>query len=299
MKKAIGIDVGGTKIRGGIVREDGQLLKVQEVPTEAHLGGKEMVERIIRLIHQLGTVEVAGVGVGTSGQVSLQGELLSATELFPEWAGIALQRVVQERLQLPVRVVNDVQAMALGELAFGAGHRYKDFLCLALGTGVGGAIVYKGRLMRGANGAAGEVGHMLLHPGGRRCPCGQVGCFEAYVSGRALEERYLERTGVRQTGSSILQSPWEGDPRASGLLEEYLDDLCNGIASLVAVLNPQAVILGGGVARSLPPYVPQVEKKVLSLLSRAAAQNFSLVLSELGDSSMLLGAGSLLFDQKD
>ncbi|MED4750784.1 ROK family protein [Brevibacillus choshinensis] len=298
MKKAIGIDIGGTKIRGGVIREDGKLLSVREMPTEAKRGGKEVMERVAQLIQQLSKEEIIGIGVGATGQVGLQGEILSATETFPDWAGIHLQKELHERFQLPVRVINDGQAMALGELSFGAGKDVQDFLCLALGTGVGGAIVSQGKLVRGTNGAAGEVGHMLFHPAGRRCPCGKSGCLEAYVSGHALEARYLERNGVKKAGLDIIRGAQECDQAARILMEEYVDDLAMGIASLVTVLNPRKVILGGGVAQSLPFYLPSVEEKVVGRLSYAAALDFTLVLSTLGDGAMLLGAGSVLFDSQ-
>lgn len=296
MKKAIGIDIGGTKIRGGVIREDGKLLYVRETPTEAKRGGKEVMERVAQLIQQLSTEEIIGIGVGATGQVGLQGEILSATETFPDWAGIHLQKELQQRFKLPVRVINDGQAMARGERSFGAGKDVQDFLCLALGTGVGGAIVSQGKLVRGTNGAAGEVGHMLFHPDGRLCPCGKNGCWEAYVSGHALEARYQEKNGVKKKGIDIIRRAQEGEREAHALLEEYVDDLAKGIASLVTLLNPRKVILGGGVAQSLPHYLPSVEEKVVRRLSRAAAIDFALVLSTLGDGAMLLGAGSLLFD---
>jgi glucokinase len=188
--------------------------------------------------------------------------------------------------------------MALGELSFGAGKDVQDFLCLALGTGVGGAIVSHGKLVRGTSGAAGEVGHMLFHPGGRRCPCGKSGCLEAYVSGQALEARYQEKNGVKKAGLDIIRGAQESDWAARALMEEYVNDLAQGIASLVTVLNPRKVILGGGVVQSLPYYLPSLEEKVVGRLSRAAALDFALVLSALGDGAMLLGAGSLLFDSQ-
>ncbi len=298
MKKAIGIDVGGTKIRGGLIREDGILVTVREIPTEAKRGGKAVMERIALLIRELSSEEIIGVGIGATGQVGLHGEILSATETFPDWAGIHLERELQERIGLPVRVVNDVQAMALGERAYGEGKNTRDFLCLALGTGVGGAIISHGELVRGSSGAAGEVGHMLLHPNGRRCPCGNSGCMEAYVSGRALEERYREEHGLVRTGTQIIREARAGDVAAYFVWEAYLNDLAMGIASLVTVLNPSKVILGGGVAQSLSPDLPALEKGVMRRLSHAAARNFGLVLSGLGDAAMLLGACSLLFDSQ-
>ncbi|MET3288329.1 UNVERIFIED_CONTAM: glucokinase [Brevibacillus sp. OAP136] len=295
MKVAIGIDIGGTKIRGGLVRDDGKVLRISEVPTHAASGGKAVMERIMALIDELGIAHACGIGVGATGQIGLSGQILSATSTFPAWAGIALRDELATRYGLPVQVVNDVQAMALGEQHYGSGRGIADFVCLALGTGVGGAIVSAGKLVRGANGAAGEIGHLTHRHGGRLCPCGKSGCLEAYVSGRALAERFYETYGIHKTASTILQEAQSGDPAAQAMRDEFVDDLSSGIASLATLLNPRKIIVGGGIAQSLAPFLPIIGQQVVRQLSHAAALTFSVELSELRDESMLLGAASLVF----
>lgn len=294
MKQVIAVDIGGTKIRAGLVDEVGHIVKVKDIPTESKKGGEHVLSRTQTLISDLMTDHVSGIGIGTAGQINLEGKILSATDTFPNWAGIALQERLKKHFNCTVRVVNDVQAMALGEMYFGEGKGVQDFLCLALGTGVGGAIVSQGKLIRGSNGAAGEIGHMVIHTGGRKCPCGKQGCMEAYVSGTALAIRYEERSKVKKSGRGIIQDVSQGDPIAMMLLTEYVDDLISGISSLIAIFNPSRVILGGGVAESLVPYLDDINLKVHRQLSQASAHNFSIVHSQLDGEGMLLGASTLI-----
>jgi glucokinase len=294
MKQAIAVDIGGTKIRAGLVDEDGQIFNVKDIPTESKCGGEHVLSRTQTLINDLMTDRVSGIGIGTAGQINLEGKVLSATDTFPNWAGIALQERVEQHYNCTVRVVNDVQAMALGEMYFGEGKGVQDFLCLAIGTGVGGAIVSQGKLIRGSNGSAGEIGHMVIQTGGRKCPCGKQGCLEAYVSGTALATRYEERFRVKKSGRGIIEDVSQGNSFATVLLKEYVDDLVTGISSLTAIFNPSKVILGGGVAESLVPYLDEINSKVHSQLSQASARNFSIVHSQLNGEGMLLGAASLI-----
>lgn len=294
MKTALGIDVGGTKIRAGLIDEEGTVRKIIETKTDSSQGRERVVRQMLSLVESFPKEELSGIGIGTAGQVGLNGSILSATETISGWAGIHLQEIMRDETGLPVRVVNDVQAMALGELYFGGGKGLQDFLCLALGTGVGGAIVADGRLYRGASGAAGEMGHLTLHPQGRKCPCGRRGCLEAYVSGTALANRYLEKTGTSKKTSAIIGDSLSENGIDSWLMTEFLDDLIMGIVSLTTIFNPQKMILGGGLAEGLSSFLTEIAERVRQELSPASALPFSLSISELGGSAMILGAASLI-----
>ncbi|MCZ8511555.1 ROK family protein [Paenibacillus filicis] len=296
MNLALGIDIGGTKIRGGLINNDGQVLQILEMPTEADRGGEHVVSRIERLIGELMTEQVCGIGIGVSGQVGLDGTILSATKTFPGWAGIALQKRIADRTKLPVRVLNDVQAMALGELHYGEGKGIREFLCLALGTGVGGAIVSDGKLVRGANGAAGEMGHSLFIAGGRQCPCGKKGCLEAYLSGTALVKRYEEMTHSQKNGQEIIADALKGEASAERLIRQFIEELAQAVSSLVTVFNPSKVILGGGVIDGIRPFLSGFQNSVIRLVSATAAKDLSVVCSSVGDNVMLMGSAGLHFN---
>lgn len=294
MKAALGIDVGGTKIRAGLVREDGSIQQMIEVRTEAEKGGLHVVSRILSLVHSYSDDDISGIGIGTAGQVGLDGTILSATSKFVDWGGVELERMISSETKLPAKVVNDVQAMALGELYYGEGIGLKHFLCLALGTGVGGAIVCEGNLYRGASGAAGEIGHLIIRSNGKSCPCGKKGCLEAYVSGTALSQRYTEIIGVQSATYELLEDARLDKYEAKKLVHEFLDDLLCGLSSLGDIFNPQKIILGGGLAESLISYMPLLAGKLTNELSTAAALPIRLSISQLGGSAMILGAASLI-----
>ncbi|MFD1427363.1 glucokinase [Kroppenstedtia sanguinis] len=291
--KAIGIDIGGTKIGIGVVREDGVFLKKEEISTNPHMNGESILSRIAERLRQFREEEIAGIGIGTAGQISPRGVVLSSTDTFSDWKGINVKRQMEEATGCRVEVVNDVQAMGLGEQRFGAGKNVNDFICVALGTGVGGSIITNGKLVRGHLGAAGELGHMILIPEGRRCPCGNRGCLEAHVSGVAIESLYQERYSVAKKGQLIFKEALENDPHALAVVEHYLMDLTTGLTSLVNIFNPEKVILGGGVAQSLLPYMERLTYDVRRYVA-PVNDKVSIEQSRLRGDAMILGAASLV-----
>lgn len=190
---ALGIDIGGTKIAAGIIDLHGRVLMSEARPTQPEAGRTAVIERVLEMAHRLVShaQQPLAVGIGTAGQVDpTSGVILDATQrLPPDWIGTSLSEPVQQVLGLPVAVVNDVHAMALGESHFGAAYGAQNALCIAVGTGVGGALILEGQLYTGANGAAGLFGHTLFRHRGRRCSCGRLGHLEAYVSGPSIVRR--------------------------------------------------------------------------------------------------------------
>jgi glucokinase len=291
---ALGIDIGGTKIRAGLVDEKGAIGQIKEMATEAEQGGYHIIDRLLTLIDAYSGTPVLGIGIGTSGQVGLDGSILSATHTFPEWAGIALEKIIAGKTGYPARVINDVQAMALGELYFGEGRSVHHFLCLALGTGVGGAIVIDRKLYRGESGSAGEFGHLVIRSGGAPCPCGKKGCLEAYVSGAGLVRRYKEKTGQNKTTYDFLHDVRAGHKEAAALFNECMDDLICGLSSLCEMFNPQKIILGGGLAGAFQDYLPYITGRMKGQISFSSASCIELSSSFLGGNAMLLGAAGLI-----
>ena len=266
MTLACGIDVGGTKIAGAIVDEDGEVLAHSRVESPA-----ADVEAIEDAIAGLVTTlreehDVASVGIGAAGYVD-KGR---STVLFSPnlaWRGVDLRTEIEERVGLPVVVENDANAAAWGEFRFGAGHDVDDLLLVTVGTGVGGGLVLDGGLYRGAFGVGAEIGHLRVVPGGRRCGCGNLGCFEQYASGTALvrnardaarEGSLLARALLDRArgvvddidGPMITEAALAGDTFALEQLAEVGRWLGEGIASLAAVLDPAVVAVGGGVSEA-------------------------------------------------
>jgi glucokinase len=290
--KTIGVDIGGTKTAIGLFK-DGVLEQKQEIKTDAKLGGEHVLSRIIEVIMPYVDDDLKGIGVGAAGQINRAGEVMSSTDTFTNWKGVNVKQIISRATSSRVEVVNDVQAMGLGELHFGAGKNVRDFICIALGTGVGGAIIADGGLIRGHLGAAGEFGHMRIYADGRTCPCGNKGCLEAHVSGVALELRYKEMFGANDKGLFIFQKARNRDAKALEIVNQYLDDLTEGLTSLIHIFNPEKIVIGGGVATSLIPYMTCINNTIHKKVSDVNA-GVLIELSTIGGNAMLLGAASLV-----
>ncbi len=259
-----GIDIGGTKIAGAVVDEQGEVLAEHRIDSPA-TDPEVMEETVAELVQRLRAEhDVVAVGVGAAGYV----DAARSTVMFAPnvaWREEPLRAELEKRLDLPVVVENDANAAAWCEFAFGAAHDVDDMLMVTVGTGVGGGIVAGGELFRGGFGAAAEIGHLRVVPQGRVCGCGNRGCLEQYGSGtalvrdtRALLDRpeaaaLLKRAGGDPTavsGRMITEAAQEGDDFARERLADVGRWLGEGVASLVAVLDPEAVVIGGGVVNA-------------------------------------------------
>jgi glucokinase len=262
----VGVDVGGTKIAAGLVDEHGRVAARERTESPA-TDPAEIVRTIGKLVRTLvGTEDVEAVGVSAAGFVDkARAMVVFAPNLA--WRDEPLKRFLEEELDLPVVVENDANAAAWGEFTFGAGEDVEDLLMLTVGTGVGGGIVNDGELVRGGFGMGAEVGHITMVPGGVVCGCGNLGCLESYGSGRALvrvsrELAASDPEGARAlmaraggdpgkiTGPLVTEAAQDGDPFAIARLAELGDWLGQGVATLTAVLDPNVVVIGGGVSEA-------------------------------------------------
>src|SRR4051812_31866163 len=310
MGLAVGIDVGGTKIAGGVVDERGQVLATAR--RESPATDSDAIERNIQdLVAELRRDhDVVAVGVGAAGFVdSGRSTVMFAPNLA--WRDEPLRRDLERRIGLPVVIENDANAAAWGEFAFGAGEDVADSLLVTVGTGVGGGIVLNGELHRGAFGVAAEIGHMRVVPDGRICGCGNRGCWEQYASGSALvrEAREQAREGSliarslvdraggqveNITGPLITDAARDGDSFAReqlGILGRWLGE---GIASLAAVLDPAAVVIGGGVSEAGDLLLDPVRAHFrANLTGRNYRPELEIRLALLGNKAGMIGAADL------
>ncbi len=260
----IGIDIGGTKVLGGVVDSSGRVLSRQRRMTPGS-SVQAVEDTIVELVDELSAqYDVAAVGVGAAGFVDAS----RSTVLFSPhlaWRDEPLREALMSRIRLPVVVDNDANAAALAESRFGAGVGYRLVLCVTLGTGIGGALVIDNRVFRGANGMAGEFGHMQMVPDGHRCECGNRGCWEQYASGNALvrdaRELVIANSPVAHTlrdmvegdvsrlsGPLVTDAARAGDPLAIELLADIGSWLGVGLAGMTAAFDPSCIIIGGGVS---------------------------------------------------
>ncbi|MFC0506787.1 ROK family protein [Micromonospora costi] len=252
----VGLDIGGTKTVAALVGPDGTVLDRRRAPTPASSGPEAVLDTAARLATDLLPAAGAGpVGVGTAGTVDpATGAIRYATDSLPGWAGTPVADALARRLGRPVRVGNDVHAAALGECWAGAGRGSAHVLLVAVGTGLGGALVRDGRIDTGARGAAGAVAH-LPAPGAERmrCGCGRYGHLEAIASGTGLAAAYAARTGARIEGREVAERAAAGEEAARTVLDRAGAALGGALAGLVALLDPTVVLVAGGAAEAMLP----------------------------------------------
>jgi glucokinase len=310
MGLAIGVDIGGTKVAAGVVDEDGRILARLRRDTPAHDPAKTE-DVIADCIAELAADhEVEAAGLGAAGFVdAARSTVLFAPNLA--WRNEPLRAAVEQRTGLPVVVENDANAAAWGETRFGAGHGQPHTVTLTVGTGLGGGVVMGGELIRGAFGAAAEVGHVTLVPDGRPCGCGNAGCWEQYASGRALVHEARERAAQTPesatlllelangqvdaiTGPMVTMGAVAGDPVALASFEAVGTWLGHGMAALAAILDPRVFIIGGGVSEAGELLIaPARDIFQTTLTARTHRPTAAVRVAQLGQDAGLIGAADL------
>jgi glucokinase len=292
MRQIAGIDIGGTGIKGLVVREDGVILAEAMLSTDARLGRDAVLGNLRELVSDLrkNAASVEAVGIASAGRVNtVTGEVVYATGNLPGWQGLQLTDWAEREFGLPCVADNDANAALLGEAWLGGGRGKRDQIMLTLGTGVGGANMVGGRLVRGARWSGGEWGHSVLIPGGRPCNCGKQGCVEQYISGTALVQLAYEMTGSVYThGSQIMAEAGKGDEAAILVLERYTSRMAQVITNIAVGMDPELIIIGGGVIHDREIWWPMLSDKLQAdgLTGRIAA-------AELGNRAGCFGAAHL------
>lgn len=311
MSLTIGIDVGGTKVLGGVVDEAGKVLTTARKDTPRQ-GGSALTQTIADVAKELlEQHSVTSVGVSAAGFVSSDRKTMLATPNIADWNGVDLDNQLTTLIGLPVVIENDANAAAWGEAKFGAGKNQDHMMMLTVGTGIGGGIVVNGALYRGAFGIAAEFGHMRVVPEGHICGCGARGCFEQYASGNALLRHAREAinaspevarnllsrgdgTVAGLTGQAITEAARDGDPVALAAFNTTGQWLGAGIASLAVLLDPACVVIGGGVIDAgeilLKPTRESLERNMPFAGKHPYPQ---IIAAQLGNEAGLVGAADL------
>lgn len=305
MERVIALDVGGTLVKYGVVSRDGALDGTGSFETRAVEGGERLMERILEQIHALANAhpEAGAVAVSSPGLISADhGSILFAGENLPGWTGMQVARRVRQGTGFPCYVENDVNAAALGERWMGAATGCRMLVMLALGTGVGGAAIARGQLITGAGGGAGEFGHIVLHPGGLPCTCGQKGCLEQYASTGALKRRtgsLPEGHPARFDVRALFDCCRRGDEAALAILDAWVYDLAVGVASLTHAFNPDVVLIGGGVSAQGAFLLDRVRAQLEKLVIPSFYSDLRIEAARLGNDAALLGAASAVFERTE
>ncbi len=308
----IGVDVGGTNIRMGVVTPEGGILKKVQFPTDISQGPSAMMEELVLRLKDLiqGTVggmhSAVRVGIGVPGPIDMNRGVLVAPPNLPELHEFPLREFLRERLVFPIVIENDANAYTLGEGWVGAARGALHYCCLTLGTGVGGGAVVEGKILHGADGYGGEIGHMILNPEGPVCGCGGRGCLEVYASGKglkrmaleAVERREGEGTLIRQkiehlqeiTSEDVFKAAQEGDELAQQVFHEMGRYLGLGLVNLTNLFNPERIVIGGKVSRAWDYFIQSAREVLYERAMKGQRERVEIVRAACGDDAGILGA---------
>lgn len=316
MAKRIGIDVGGTNVKIALVDDNGKIIYSNSVPTYAKMGYEYTVNNIKQAIRDLmketntTTSDIEGIGFDFPGQVDCKTGVVKLAPNIPGWVNVPIAQMIEDEFHIPTRIDNDVRCAALGELKFGAGKGCENFICITVGTGIGSGIVINGKVVRGATNAAGELGHIKLQMnGGPICGCGDTGCLEAFASGPAIvamAQEYIKggkSTKFREMAAAeggeitpymVAKAAEEGDPVAKRIFEIVGEYIGIGLTSVINLLNPEKVIIGGGVAESGELLLAPIRKTIKERAMVVAGNAVEIVPAQLGNSAGVIGASMLI-----
>jgi glucokinase len=298
----LGLDIGGTKLAAGIVDPSGVVHSFLVAPTRGDEGPEKVVERLLDLGRQavdaagVPWAAVAGVGVACGGPLDVARGVLSPLHL-PGWHDVPLRDLAERAYGLPVVLDNDATAAAAGEHRYGAGAGVTSMVYLTLSTGVGGGVIVGGRPYRGTDGNGAELGHVTVDWRGRVCRgCGRRGCLEAYVSGTSIAERAREAGLGCGTAEEVAAAALSGDAGAARVWDETVEALACGLTSIVNVLEPELVVIGGGVSRSGEHLIAPVRERVRNEAMTPAGKTVEIVSAALGDRVGVVGAAAIVLE---
>jgi glucokinase len=319
-KVIVGVDIGGTNVKVGLVSLGGVVYKKAVFSTKAYPTKAKLIKALLSHIESLiaeGNIkrkDIRGIGIGSPGLVDSDRGIIHYLVNIAGFTQVPLKRIIEKRLRIPTFLDNDVNVVCLGELYYGRGKGARNMVCITLGTGVGGGIVINGALYRGSSLSAGEVGHATINEHGPSCNCGNYGCMETYVGNAAIVKHALRRLrnnkkslmyelAQRKTSNItpkiISEAANRGDAVAKDILQETGQHIGVGLSTIVNILNPERIIIGGGVAEAGKILFDAIRMTVQKRAMRVPAQTVSIVKSKLGQDAGLIGAAALVKQATD
>ncbi len=313
MGNRIGIDVGGTNVKIALVNEKGSIIYSNSIPTRAEMGYEYTINNMKDAIKDLlketksEPKNIEGMGFGFPGQIDCKKGVVRLAPNIPGWVEVPIADIMQKEFGIPTRVDNDVRCAALGELNFGAGIGCENLICITVGTGIGSGLIVNGKLVRGASNAAGEIGHIKLDmTGGPLCGCGDRGCLEAFASGPSIvamaEEyikggkstKYRELANPEITPYIVSEAAKLGDPVAKRIFTIVGEYIGIGLASVVNLLNPEKIIVGGGVAAAGDILMTPIKETLVKRAMPISGSAVQVVPAQLGNTAGVIGASLLI-----
>lgn len=306
----IGVDLGATNIKFGLVLPDGKIILERKSQTKVHRGVNYVFDQIAEQARALfdfaGDIyEIKGFGIGVPGLIDTSNKKVVEAANFPGWNDVNIGRELEKRLRVNISIDNDANLAALGEYAFGAGRGVTEMIMVTLGSGVGGGLILNGRIYHGTAGAAGEFGHIIIQKDGPLCACGRRGCVEAFVGKYAIVRR-MQEILEKETGSilkkqsaenltpeDIFKAAEKGDGPAIRLFKEVGESLGVGLGTVANLLNLERVVIGGGVANAGELLLEHTRKVLSEIALKTNGESIDIVQAELGARAGIVGAAEL------
>jgi glucokinase len=298
----IGVDIGGTNIKLGLVNSRGKIVGRHTFGTKNHTKRpQDLIQVLIEAIeflmakYKILRKDLAGIAFGLPGLVDPQSGVVQFLPNIPNWKNIPLKKIVEQRLKIPTFLENDVNMITLGEWKFGAGKGFANMICMTLGTGVGGGLIFNNALYRGEGFAAGEIGHMPINEEGPACSCGGVGCLEQYVGNKTTVPLVRKLFGDNSLSfPDVYPLAVAGNTKALKFWEEVGRHLGNGLVGVVNLLNPRLIVIGGGMSNNLRFMKKTIEKTIHQHSMPVQAKMVKIVRAQLGDDAGIIGAHVLV-----
>ncbi len=284
----LAIDIGGTMIKYGLVSSDGKILSTNKIKTEASKGLNNILNKIDNIFKRYKENNPVGIAVSGTGQINgMIGKVIGGNPIIPNWIGTNLVKILEEKYNLPAVLENDVNCVALGEKWIGAGKDLSNFICLTIGTGIGGGIILNNQLFRGENFVAGEFGHILI----------KKGEFEQFASTTALIRLVKERTGKILNGKEIFDLEKKEIVEYQEVVSEWIENLTDGLSNIIYCFNPANIILGGGVIEQGEPLINRIKNSLFKKIGLQFKEKLNIIQAKLGNNAGMIGASYLLLEK--
>ena len=299
---AIGVDLGGTNLRVALVTKDGEIIRKVKEPVS---GG--VIDLTIRLAKSFVNEEIAGIGLGVAGLIDRENSKVFISPNLPAVEGVSLVSSIKEKFRVPVFIENDANAAAFGEKWIGVGKEFSNFVLFTLGTGIGGGIIHDKKLLK----VAAEIGHITIHADGEKCHCGNSGCLESYASARALLSKVISalesgRESIlkglfngnfyKLTAEDIYRTALDGDILAREMLKDAGKNLGIGIANIINVMSPEAIVLAGGLTGAWDIYIQEAIREASRRSFKELFNKVKIIPSLLGDDAGVIGSAGIVFE---
>ena len=305
----VGVDIGGTKIAVGLISADGKIVHETRMDTRGNDGPEAVVKRLADTIITLSKgYDIKGIGVGVPGIVDTENGIIQYWSTF-NWGNVHLEKMLQQHIDKKITIVNDASAATWGEFNFGAGRHANNMVFMTISTGIGGGIIVDRKMYTGSNMLAGEMGHITVHPNGPTCNCGKIGCLESYASGLSIQRLAveaikqkpsmlidMERLEKRAIDTKMVFAAYEaGDVVAQEIIDQAATYVGMGLANLIHLLNPDCIVLGGGVMKSSDFFIEKIRQATQQYILPSYRNTYAIRRSALFEDAALIGAANLLY----